>query len=197
MTATSSFSLTLLSGKRVPPAEIDAIVSARLGPTRGLGNSQVACFNRQVAIYLAHGNGFEGVTTDNNPVMIYRRLQQRREYANGGSGSSFTSQTKYPVSYQWGNLTAQEQVYDPNSNPVGQTVHTLHGSPLDSLIMSGTSCNPWNEGLETQTDYGAPNPLVTVIHYWAQQSGCRNTPQMSSQTTTLDDTNQISKQAFA
>jgi YD repeat-containing protein len=125
----------------------------------------------------AAGDGFEGVTTDNNPVMIYRRLQQRREYANGGS--SFTSKTQYTTSYQWGNLTAKEQVYDPTGNLVGQTVHTLHGSPLDALNMGGTSCNAWNEGLETQTDYGAPNP------------------QVSSQTTTLDDTNQVSKQAFA
>jgi hypothetical protein len=39
--------------RRIPLAEIDAIVSARLGPTRGLGNSQPACFNRQVAMYLA------------------------------------------------------------------------------------------------------------------------------------------------
>ncbi len=39
--------------RRIPLAEIDAVVSARLGPTRGLGNSQPACFNRQVAMYLA------------------------------------------------------------------------------------------------------------------------------------------------
>jgi hypothetical protein len=32
---------------------IDAIVSARLGPTRIQGNAQPACFNRQVAMYLA------------------------------------------------------------------------------------------------------------------------------------------------
>lgn len=40
-------------GRRIPLAEIDAVVSARLGPTGGLGNSQPACFNRQVAMYLA------------------------------------------------------------------------------------------------------------------------------------------------
>ncbi len=39
--------------KRIPLAHIDAIVSARWGPTRGLGNSQPAAFNRQVAMYLA------------------------------------------------------------------------------------------------------------------------------------------------
>jgi Bacterial dnaA protein helix-turn-helix len=51
--ASTSFAPTLISGRRVPLAEIDAAVSLRLGPTRGLGNSQPACFNRQIAMYLA------------------------------------------------------------------------------------------------------------------------------------------------
>ena len=38
---------------RLSLAEVDAIVSARLGPTRVQGNAQPACFNRQVAMYLA------------------------------------------------------------------------------------------------------------------------------------------------
>jgi DnaA-like protein len=48
-----SFAPNPVSGRRIPLAEIDAVVSARLGPTRGVGNSQPACFNRQVAMYLA------------------------------------------------------------------------------------------------------------------------------------------------
>lgn len=51
--AAISFAPNLPSGRRIPLAEIDAAVAARLGPTRGLGNSQPACFNRQVAMYLA------------------------------------------------------------------------------------------------------------------------------------------------
>ena len=50
--ASPSFVPALDSGRRISLAEIDAAVSARLGPTRGLGNSQPACFNRQVAMYL-------------------------------------------------------------------------------------------------------------------------------------------------
>jgi hypothetical protein len=38
---------------RLSLATIDAVVSARLGPTRVQGNAQPACFNRQVAMYLA------------------------------------------------------------------------------------------------------------------------------------------------
>jgi hypothetical protein len=51
--ASFSFAPDPASRRRIPIAEIDAAVRARLGPTRGLGNSQPACFNRQVAMYLA------------------------------------------------------------------------------------------------------------------------------------------------
>jgi hypothetical protein len=43
--------------RRVSLAQIDAIVSARLGPTRVPGNAQPACFNRQVAMYIARHVG--------------------------------------------------------------------------------------------------------------------------------------------
>jgi hypothetical protein len=38
---------------RVSLAKIDAVVSAKLGPTRVRGNARPAAFNRQVAMYLA------------------------------------------------------------------------------------------------------------------------------------------------
>lgn len=51
--ASASFSPKLPSGGRISLAKIDAAVSARLGPRRGLGQSQPSCFNRQIAMYLA------------------------------------------------------------------------------------------------------------------------------------------------
>ena len=49
--------------RRLSIAEIDAVVSARLGPTRIQGNAQPACFNRQVAMYLAeHVAGWSTVS---------------------------------------------------------------------------------------------------------------------------------------
>ncbi len=51
--ASPSFAPDSASRRRIPLGIIDATVSARLGPTKGLGNSQPACFNRQVAMYLA------------------------------------------------------------------------------------------------------------------------------------------------
>jgi hypothetical protein len=51
--ASSQFIPDVFSRRRISLSQIDAAVSARLGPTRGLGNSQPACFNRQVGMYLA------------------------------------------------------------------------------------------------------------------------------------------------
>ncbi len=52
-----SFAPNLPSRRRISLAEIDGTVAARLGSTRGLGNSQPSCFNRQVAMYLARHLG--------------------------------------------------------------------------------------------------------------------------------------------
>ncbi len=51
--ASPSFAPQSPQNGRISLARIDATVSALLGPTRGLGNSQPACFNRQVAMYVA------------------------------------------------------------------------------------------------------------------------------------------------
>src|SRR5689334_3544157 len=55
--ASSQLAPDTFSRRRISFADIDAAVSARLGQTRGLGNSQPACFNRQVGMYLARHVG--------------------------------------------------------------------------------------------------------------------------------------------
>jgi hypothetical protein len=86
--ATASFSPDLSAGRRIPLAEIDAAVAARLGPTRGLGNSQPACFNRQVAMYLARHVGrwstkiigrFYGGRDHSTVVYSIQRIEALRE----------------------------------------------------------------------------------------------------------------------
>ncbi len=141
-----------------------------------------------------NGDGFEGSPMDANPVMIYRRLQERREYAAGGS--TWTSKTHFTVSYPGSATVDKQTVSDPAGIVQAQTTHTMNGSPLDALQLTGTGCNAWNEGLETQTDWGAPNPLRTVKNNYVAQSGCMNSPQLASQTTILDDTNQQSQVSF-
>jgi hypothetical protein len=51
--AAHAFAPHLAVRRRISLAEIDAAVTRHLGATRGLGKSQPACFNRQVAMYLA------------------------------------------------------------------------------------------------------------------------------------------------
>ena len=86
--ATASFSPDLSAGRRIPLAEIDVAVAARLGPTRGLGNSQPACFNRQVAMYLARHVGrwstkiigrFYGGRDHSTVVYSIQRIEAMRE----------------------------------------------------------------------------------------------------------------------
>jgi len=45
-------------------AEIDRLVSERLGPARVAGNAQPAAFNRQIAMYLANRMGGWSVSKD-------------------------------------------------------------------------------------------------------------------------------------
>lgn len=100
----------------------------------------------------AANNGFQGSTSDSNPVMIYRRLQERREYPTGGYGNSYSSRTHYSVSYPSSSTVDTDVAYDSSGNTLTQTIHTMNGSPLDALSTAGTGCNAWNEGLEVQTD---------------------------------------------
>ena len=48
---------TIRGRRRIPLAEIDGIVTARLGPGRVPGNAQPAAFSRQVAMYVANQVG--------------------------------------------------------------------------------------------------------------------------------------------
>ena len=138
------------------------------------------------------GSGFEGSTSDSNPVMIYRRLLERREYASG-----LSSRTHYTVSYGNGQTVETQATFDPGGTQVGQTVHTMDGSPRDVLtptgMGTGTNCNAWNEGLEVQTDSGMPSALVTVMNAYVAQTGCMNNPRLQTQTTKLDDSGQVSQ----
>lgn len=86
--ASPFFALKIPSGHRITLVQIDAVVSARLGPTRGLGKSQPACFNRQVAMYLASHVGrwsttvigrFYGGRDHSTVVHSIQRIESMRE----------------------------------------------------------------------------------------------------------------------
>ena len=107
--ASPSFAPRPLSQNRLSLAEIDAVVSANLGPTRTPGNAQPACFNRQVAMYLAariggwstteigrfyngrdHSTVCHGIQRieslrDSNPEVDAVVIQLKQQLANGGA----------------------------------------------------------------------------------------------------------------
>jgi RHS repeat-associated protein len=150
------------------------------------------------AVQYDYGDGNNGTTSgyqsnSSGVGIIYRRLQERREYLSGSTPSSRTHNT---VSYPNSTTVETQITYDGSGNVMGQVVHTMNGSPADGLSMVGVACNPWNEGLETRTDYGTPSPLKTVTNQYVPQSGCMNNPQLQSSNTTLDDTNQVSQTSY-
>jgi YD repeat-containing protein len=95
----------------------------------------------------AAGSGTQGgfLNASGGNVLIYRRLAERREYANGGTGSAYTSRTTHTITASGGNTVDTVKVLDASSNVLTQTVHTMQGAPTDSLNLTGTSCNSWNE----------------------------------------------------
>lgn len=86
--ASASFSPNTSNRQRISLAQIDSVVTALLGPTRGLGKSQPACFNRQVAMYLASHLGrwsttvigrFYGGRDHSTVVHSIQRIEAMRE----------------------------------------------------------------------------------------------------------------------
>ncbi len=122
-------------------------------------------------------------------VMIYRRLTERREYVNGGSGSSsYSSKTDHVVATTTGGITDTVNVYAPGGTQLSQTIHTFSGNPTDVLSMTGTSCNNSLEGVETQTTSGWPSTLLTVTNTYVNGGGsCLNNPQLTTVVTKNED----------
>lgn len=86
--ASPSFAPFSANHHRVSLAHIDLVVSACLGPTRGLGKSQPQCFNRQIAMYLASQVGrwsttvigrFYGGRDHSTVVHAIQRVQAMRD----------------------------------------------------------------------------------------------------------------------
>jgi len=150
------------------------------------------------AVEYDYGDGNNGATSgyQSNAAgvgIIYRRLEERREYSNG---STLSSRTHNSVSYPSSSTVETEVTYDGSSNTVAQRAYTMNGSPTDAFNMTGVACNPWNEGLQTRIDSGTPSALRTLTNQYVPQSGCMNNPQLASATVTLDDTNQVSQTTY-
>jgi YD repeat-containing protein len=139
-------------------------------------------------------NGYETASNGTNAVMIYRRLLTRREYANGGTGATYSSKTTHTVAYPPGQTTDTVQVSDSTNGVISQTVHTMSGAPTDALTLTATSCNDAMEGVEVQTDTGTTaTAVITVKNGYPATSGCTNNPLPDTRTTILVDASKQSE----
>jgi RHS repeat-associated protein len=133
---------------------------------------------------------------------IYRRVVARRAYLDGGS--AFESK----MTFSSGVNPAIVNHYKPGSPEtlIASEKHYYNGSPSSSLFQDAISYSAWNAGKEYQTESLAADGLTVlrrVVNNW--QQGCAvspwapaiaNNPRLADTTTTLVDTNQVSKQSF-
>ncbi|MGI8961140.1 MAG: helix-turn-helix domain-containing protein [Bryobacteraceae bacterium] len=128
-----SFGPNSVSRRRIPLAEIDAAVSARLGPTRGIGNSQPACFNRQVAMYLASHVGrwstkiigrFYGGRDHSTVCYGIQKVESLRE--SNPEFDSLLSELKYE-------LTSVTAASADTENTVSGSPVNLRGAEIEEL----------------------------------------------------------------
>lgn len=125
---------------------------------------------------------------------IYRRVVKRRVYADGGSGSAFTSEMTI------GKL-AGGYLEVENRNSAGarlsQTRHYFYGNPTISIQNRDPLYqNPPEDGKEWKTeafDLNGTTILRRVEHSWVWTPY----PQITQTTTTLVDSNLVAKQTFA
>ena len=125
---------------------------------------------------------------------IYRRVIKRRVYADGGSGSSFTSEMTIGK-LSGGSLDVE------NKNSAGtrlsKTRHYFYGTPTISISNRDPLYqNPPEDGKEWKTeafDLNGTTILRREEHSWAWTPY----PQITQTTTTLVDSNLVSKQTFA
>jgi hypothetical protein len=99
----------------------------------------------------ATGDGFVGNITDGNPVMIYRRLLARREYANGSTLSSTTTFAAASTGSGASEITTEtDTVTDPVLGVLAQTKHWYNGIPTDALMSAEQAATPGMKGSSTK-----------------------------------------------
>ena len=140
------------------------------------------------------GDGFIPYSTA--PGLVQRRLQRKREYADG---STLTSLAQYVVGYTNTTTTDTDTTYDATGNVMSRVVHSMNGVPT-AYNDSPIGDNAWNVGEEYQTVTGAGTTITTNRTY--QQSpvcpGCSmpNNPHLVETDAVLNDTDQQSKTTF-
>lgn len=136
---------------------------------------------------------------------IYRRLTERRVYTDG---VSLESRTTYSDGLG-GVVTVDNR--DALGTLLARSKHYFYGDPSGSLNQFPWQYSPWRDGREYKTEAFASNGttlLRQTTNTWQQRAAVSwwtgnpdvappNDPRISETTTTLADTNQVSKQTFS
>src|SRR5215208_5135310 len=153
-----------------------------------------------------------------NEVIIYRYVTERRVYKSSAPNTAYESKTVYTRVVASGSAPITVQTFDSNSTLLGQTKHYFYGDAFES--MAGDPAMPppisysrWNEGQEYQTEiFDVVNGTAVLkrrtnqtraqragISWWTGPAADSpaNDPRLIESTTTLIDTNQVSKKTFA
>ncbi len=160
------------------------------------------------------GTSSNGVTVGwEGSLVIYRRVIERRQYPNGGTGSSYASRSTYSLAQSGGSNASHVTVDQLNNTGtlLTRSKHYFHGQPWLSFMLSPVDYPGWKEGKEYQTEHFAANGttvLTRVVNTFQQRAAVSwwsgsadlappNDVRLSQTTNTLVDTNQVSKQTFS
>lgn len=156
--------------------------------------------------------GVGGVITYAGEKHVYRRVIERRVYPDGGSGTAYASRMTYsrPESSTSNAGYVIADQYNSSGGLLNRSNHYFYGSPRASFGQQPTQYPGWKDGREYQGTVFAANgttPLQQTTSVFAQRAAVSwwtggadqeppNDPRLIETTTTLMDTNQVSKQTF-
>ena len=140
--------------------------------------------------------------------IIYRRVMEKRVYANGGTGTAYESRTTFSRL-----VTDVVDVKEYGSGPAALTTtrHYIHGNDLPPSSLAFFSYNSWLDAKEYKTeslDSDGTTVLQRVEHtffqqppsWWGQadpEHAPSNNPRIIETKTTWVQTNQVSTQKFS
>ena len=142
---------------------------------------------------------------DNGGRQIYRRVEKRRVYPNGGAGSNYEMLSTYSVATN----PAVVDHYGPGQVLHVREKHYYTGDPAASLFQGPVGYPGWQDGKEFKTEIIASNGSQVLqqsdqlwqqrasVPWWtgSAQAEPPNDPRLVETSTTLPETGQVSKRS--
>lgn len=141
-----------------------------------------------------------GIISTTGGYAIYRRVLRKRIYTESSPGASPESTIEFKVASGGAIEESQYAGSNTTDTPLALSRHYFYGSPLNSFNSSDWYPN-WDEGREYKTEILDPtggNALRVIANVWKNHTSPRPfDPYIEQTSTTLSDTNQVSKQVYA